>query len=360
MAGLAVDPKPAVTPAPRRPRRWWWAVAAGMVVVLGAAGFYLLRDDTDLDLSGPDTRPPVTTKIGVFRGTFVKEIEAFESWLGRDVEYVVDFSTRSTWAEITDPAYMINAWQGSGYRPVYSMAMLPEDPADTMERGAAGEYDHYFRELAQRLVKGDQADAIIRLGWEFNLEDSRWSTDDPKVFIAYFRNVVAAMRAEPGQKFEFDWNINNGKAKYDAVDYYPGNDVVDYIGVDAYDTGWAFRTYPYPSDCDQECRSTRQRNAWNRSIYGGSRGLKFWSDFARSKGKPMSLPEWGMWERSDRHGGGDDPEYLRRMHAFINDPKNRVAYQAYFEVDGHDGPHRLMTTYPESGKVFRSLFGADS
>jgi hypothetical protein len=361
MSGLAVDDKPALTPH-RRPRRWLWLVlAAAMVVVLavaaGAVWFTQFRTPVADDV--PDTRPPVTTRIGVFRGTDVQEVQAFEAWLGRDVDYVVDFSARSTWTEIAQPQYMIDAWKDTGYRPVYSVAMLPENPADTMERGARGEYDKHYRELARRLVAGNQADAIIRLGWEFNLEESRWSTDNPQAFIQYWRHVVAAMREQPGQKFEFDWNPNNGKAKYDAPAYYPGNDVVDYIGIDAYDTGWGFHTYPYPADCDQGCRSARQENAWHRSIYGGVRGLAFWSKFAREKGKPMSLPEWGIWEREDKHGGGNDPDYLRRMQAFIADPKNRVAYQAYFEVDGHDGPHRLMTTYPEAGKVFKELFAED-
>ena len=67
------------------------------------------------------------------------------------------------------------------------------------------------------------------------------------------------------------------------------------------------------------------------------------------------LPEWGFWQRTDGHGGGNDPEYLRRMAAFIADPGNRVAYQAYFEYNGDDGPHRLMTTFPQSGDVYRSL-----
>jgi hypothetical protein len=240
---------------------------------------------------------------------------------------------------------------------VYSVGLLPEDPADTIERGATGEYDDYYRKLAQLLVDNNQGDSILRLGWEFNLESSRWATDNAQAFIEYWRHIVAAMREIPGQAFEFDWNPNNGKGKYDAVNYYPGNDVVDYIGIDAYDTSWAFNSYPYPNDCDAECRTKRQTVAWNKSIYGGTHGLKFWSKFARSKGKPMSLPEWGMWERDDQHGGGDDPSYLKRMHDFIKDPSNRVAYQAYFEFDGDDGPHRLMTTYPESGKVFRSLFG---
>ncbi len=44
------------------------------------------------------------------------------------------------------------------------------------------------------------------------------------------------------------------------------------------------------------------------------------------------------------------------MHDFIADPANGVAYQAYFEFNGHDGPHKLMTTYQEAGATFRTLF----
>jgi hypothetical protein len=359
MAGLAVDGKPAAVDSTGRPRWLRWAVSAGLVIALAVVTVvYFTRPDNDPGAGVVDNRPLVTTQTGVFRGAELEGVKAFQAWLGRDVNYAVDFPSRADWQQISAPQASIDNWKGSGYRPIYSIAMLPENPEDTMERGATGEYDHYYRELARRLVEGDQANAIIRLGWEFNLEGSRWATGNRQAFIDYWRHVVTAMRQEPGQKFEFDWNPNNGNGKYDAVHYYPGNDVVDYIGIDAYDVSWAPQTYPYPNDCDGNCRSERQKNAWNRSIYGGSRGLKFWSSFARSKGKPLSLPEWGMWERLDRHGGGDDPEYLRRMKAFIADPKNRVAYQSYFEFDGEDGPHRLMTTYPDAGKVFRSLFGA--
>jgi glycosyl hydrolase family 26 len=306
----------------------------------------------------PDARPPVTTELGVFAGAEPEKVEAFNDWLGHDVAYVMDFSNRQTWADIAAPQSLIDTWKDLPYRKVYGLAMLPADSADTIERGAAGEYNTYFADLAQRLVAGGQDDAILRLGWEFNLEDSRWATDDPASFIAYWRQVVTTMRAQEGQHFQFDWNPNNGDTKYDAVNYYPGSDVVDYIGVDAYDVSWASGAYPYPENCaDDACWAASQKVAWDKSIYGGARGLKFWSGFARQQGKPLTLPEWGLWQRSDGHGGGNDPEYLRRMAAFIADPANRVAYQSYFEYDGPDGPHRLMTTFPQSGDVFRSLFG---
>ncbi len=70
----------------------------------------------------------------------------------------------------------------------------------------------------------------------------------------------------------------------------------------------------------------------------------------------MSLPEWGLWERPDGHGGGDNPYFIERMHEFIADPANNVAYQAYFEYDVKpDGNHRLRDL-KNSGRVFRELF----
>lgn len=88
------------------------------------------------------------------------------------------------------------------------------------------------------------------------------------------------------------------------MEYYPGDDYVDYVGIDAYDVSYAWRTYPYPDDCDAGCRADRQERAWDKAIHGGKRGLEFWADFARHRGKPLTLPEWGLWDRDDEHAGG--------------------------------------------------------
>lgn len=296
-------------------------------------------------------------RLGVFRGTEPAQVRAFERWLGADVPYALDFSSRDSWRDIADPEYMIEAWQGSGRRMVYSVALLPSDGDHSMRRGARGDYDRYFRELARNLVAGGQEDAILRLGWEFNLTAWKWSTDDPQDFIAYWRHIVRAMRSVPGQDFEFDWNVNVGDTAHEAHRYYPGGSYVDYVGVDAYDISWTPDTYPYPRDCDGACRLARQKQVWDR-IHGGHYGLLYWSDFARSKKKPMSLPEWGLWDRPDGHGGGDNPYFIEQMHAFVDDPQNRVAYQVYFEVDVADGDHRLAT-FTRAGATFRRLFAPD-
>ncbi|GAB3239937.1 glycoside hydrolase family 26 protein [Kineosporia babensis] len=297
-------------------------------------------------------------KLGVFRGTSPAEVDSFGNWLGRDVDYALDFSTRTSWDEIANPHYMLDAWKGSGYRMVYATALLPtQDKSATMAAGARGEYDEHFRTLAQNLVNAGQGDAILRLGWEFNLSASRWHPDTKENFIGYWQHIVKAMRSVPGtENLQFDWNPNIGGEKYDSRKYYPGNEYVDYISVDIYDISWAPGAYPFPADCDADCKQQRREVAWDDKL-NGTFGLNTWADFARSKGKPMGLPEWGLWERPDGHGGGDNPYYIEQMYKFMNDPKNNVAYQAYFEFDVGDNGNHALSTHTTAGGAFRDLLG---
>lgn len=311
--------------------------AVGLVVVAGGAG----RDD-----AGP--------RAGVFRHTSLEDVRAFEAWSGQDLVLVVDYSSREDWRDVARPDYLLAEWAGSGLRPVYAVPMVPEEVPATMTAGARGEYDAHFRTLAEGLVAAGQQDAILRVGWEFNLDSSPYRTD-PETFRTYFRRIVAAMRSVPGQELEFDWTVNNGPSGVDATPYYPGDDVVDYVGVDTYDV--APVVYPYPEDCSAACRRARQEAGW-RFVLDGDRGLRHWSDFAAARGKPMSVPEWGVWERRDGAGGGDNPVFVRRMHEFLHDERNSVAYHAYFESDNDDvGPHRLMVGFPEAARAYRELFG---
>src|SRR5690242_14285797 len=94
------------TPGPPWRRRWLW-IGIGLVVVLVAAiALVVLRDDgaPDPGTAGPGAaRRTMTAEVGVFRGTDPAEVAAYETWLGRDVDLVVDFSPRQTWADISSP-----------------------------------------------------------------------------------------------------------------------------------------------------------------------------------------------------------------------------------------------------------------
>jgi hypothetical protein len=297
-------------------------------------------------------------KLGVFRGTSPSEVKSFGQWLGRKVDYASDFSTRTTWDEIANPTYMLQTWKGSGYRMVYATAMLPtQDDSATMAQGAQGAYDQYYKTLAQNLVAYGQGDSIIRLGWEFNLGPSRWHPDTKANFIAYWQHIVKAMRSVPGTgNLQFDWNPNIGGESYDSRNFYPGNDYVDYIGVDIYDISWADGAYPFPANCDDACKQQRREVAWDDKL-NGTFGLNFYASFARSKGKPLSMPEWGLWDRPDGHGGGDNPYFIQQMYKFIDDPANNVGYQSYFEFNPGDSGNHALTTLTSGGSQFRDLLG---
>ncbi|MBT0772243.1 hypothetical protein KIH74_25080 [Kineosporia sp. J2-2] len=365
----------------RRSRLPWIAAVLALLVVAGGVGIALRPHDEPRRATGATgvtaSAPPADTgeqapaaprkttgaeknvSLAVFRSASPASVGQFSDWLGRDVDYVVDFSRRLSWDQIANPIDHLSLWRNSGYRVVYGVAMLPEARSDTstIAAGARGEYDQYYRTLAQNLVRYGQGDAILRLGWEFNVANSTWHPDDPQEFITYWRNIVRTMRAVPGaQNLEFDWNVNSGGDSYDSTVFYPGDKYVDYVGVDVYDIAWADGTYPYPTGCGAPCRRQRQEAAWKAAL-NARFGLIFWSDFAEARGKPMSFPEWGLWDRPDGQGGGDNPYFIEQMHDFIDNPHNNVAYHAYFDYDvGEKGDHRLAS-FPKAGKKFARLFG---
>jgi hypothetical protein len=297
-------------------------------------------------------------RLGVFLGTNVSEVTKFQKWLGRPVKDVVDFSPRESWDNISNPD--LSVWAKTDYRLVYAVPMLPNEleptKEDAMRAGARGEFDHYFRSMAKKLVKNHKGNSVLRIGWEFNLPSWPWGIKSSATYRKFFRHVVTAVRSVPGAKFTIDWNVNNGYNPFDGMKYYPGDKYVDTVGVDVYDLDGT--VYPYPKKCKLACRETLQARAWNEVIYGGPRGLQFWTDFAAKHEKPIGLPEWGLWDRSDDHsGGGDNPFFVQQMHDYITAPVNNVAYASYFGLDGDDGLHSVQHSFPVGGKHFRKLFG---
>ncbi len=189
-----------------------------------------------------------------------------------------------------------------------------------------------------------------------NIESWAWGTDDPKVYVGFYRQIVEAMRSVPGQEFEFDWNVNNGFNPNPAEKYYPGDAFVDYVGVDVYDLHGG--VYPYPKNCNEACREQLQTRAWDEAIFGGPRGLGYWTEFAAQHDKPVSLPEWALWDRFDRTGGADNPLFIEFMHDYITRPSNNVAYANYFNLNSEQGEHSLTKSFPNGAQTFLKLFGS--
>lgn len=173
------------------------------------------------------------------------------------------------------------------------------------------------------------------------------------------------MRAVPGaEKLRFCWNPALGWQQFPSTQAWPGDEYVDIVGLDVYDDSWQRDTYPLPTDATPEEVDKRRNKAWDEAIWNASYGLKSWRDFALEHKKPFAIPEWGASNREDGHGGGDNPLFIERMHAFICDPANKVYFHCYFDVQAGDGHHHLspglknneVTDFPKSAARFTALF----
>ncbi len=333
---------------------------------------------------GDNARPYLTVYrwgvSGLERGFY----DSYPGWLNRSVLWAEDFQATQTWDDIRNPRWQLEPWGRwvnavYGRRLVLSIPLLPGEwdrrgptrgtdagvPV-SLEHGAAGQYNAHFRLLAQKLVEHGLGDTILRLGWEFNGGWYAWrAMNQEAAFAEYFRQIVTTMRAVPGaEDLKFCWNPNNNVGQSDARKAWPGREFVDYIGIDVYDQSWAPETYPIPKDASPEETQRRRERAWRNWIVSEERhGLNFWRKFAEREGRPLCLPEWGVAERKDGHGGGDNAYFIRQMHAFIHDPANNIAWHCYFDVDPRDPHHQLSpfpdgrpTKFPRAAEAFHELF----
>ncbi|MFD9479279.1 glycosyl hydrolase [Streptomyces nojiriensis] len=267
----------------------------------------------------------------------VARIPYLSSWLGgKEIRVGHTYLPGETWAGIEGRVSFLEDWadwrlaeddrlfvlnvpmqeRNEGRVPDYQVARL-------IRAGAEGRFDRHFQRLAERLVELGVPDTVIVLGWEMNgVTYTHRCAPDPENWKLYWKRVVNTMRAVPGQEFKFDFAPNRGADAIGWTKCYPGDDVVDVIGMDSYDQGPG-RTFD-----DQITQPY---------------GLQQQVDFAKAHGKPISYPEWGLFRR------GDNPEYVRRMLQWI--AQHKPLYHTITDYCPH-GVWQCKQN-PESAKVFR-------
>jgi len=333
----------ALRPVGCRPVRWGIAVAAVLASLGWAAVSVLLPDAVN------------TRTTCVYTAGSRSALNSFDQLTGQQVNCVLLYNdANTTWSEWAKPWFTDSArgdadWRQwlsvdrAARRVVLSQEMVPDGvPSNWREIGAAGGYDGYARQLAANLVAAGMGNAVIRLGHEMN---GTWYHDalgnDPGQYgdwAAYWARIVKAMRSVPGARFLFDWNVNAGYRNIPLDDYYPGDSVVDVIGVDVYDSGMP----GHPRDPAMR---------WTRLDHEPG-GLAQVVAFARRHGKPLSVPEWGVVNASGG-GLGDDPAYVTGIADTIKD--NNVVYEAYF--DRAVGGVMVLQDAPQSLRLWVKYFG---
>src|SRR5689334_18255339 len=126
---------------------------------------------------------------------------------------------------------------------VVSMALLPKNNKGQFAQCAAGAFDGYLRQIGANLQATGAQGVDVRLGWEANIGSGShpWGVDSPDQVPSYvqcWRHAALALKAG-GPALNLDWTSAKKTANkaLHVLDMYPGDDVVDVIGVHQYDSG---------------------------------------------------------------------------------------------------------------------------
>jgi hypothetical protein len=216
-------------------------------------------------------------------------------------------------------------------------AFSPKNPIGDFRNPA---YDQYFVRLAQSIRdRGIAGQVVIRLGYEMNGDWMPWGRQfagnyDGSGFREMWRRVVPQMKAV--YPFIFDWNIVPDTAAAAGAGYspnfYPGDDVVDVVGIDLYDH-WV------KGSPDQRWQETVAKLDWT-------------AGFASAHGKPMSFDEWGLWSSGNAQGGGDDPTYINGMLSWAS--SHHLLWTSYFNSTAGQVDTTLQDN-PASLAAFRAF-----
>ena len=293
------------------------------------------------------------SSFGVYEGPGsdgARKLGSFSTWFGRIPDRALDFFANDSWPSLESDA----AWTCYSWHPTNSGAVVPAMTFSVpltvngtpLSEVASGLHDSSFRAVASDLVAYGWGKSVVRLGWEFNGSWMPWAAGrDPVSYVAAYRHVVTLMRSVPGANFTFDWCSSWGPAETAPDSVYPGDDVVDIIGMDVYNRFYS-------------ASAASAANRWSTYL-NAAYGLNWLQSFSKLHGKTLSIPEWGTGESLLGDGaisGGDDPAFVSNMSNYING--NNAAYSTYWDINASgyngcvsDGEHSA------SGRALKLAFG---
>ena len=228
-----------------------------------------------------------TSNSAKFAGAFVNwgpigrehTLQVWEKWLRQKPSSVlgVDFYAQSTWDDFSRLSWVPGIWKklNPARNVVWSVPLTVK--GTPLADVADGLHDAEFEAAAQAIAEA-QPKAIIRLGWEMNLGIDGLVRQGPggrlhQGIPARRWNIQAAL--QPISRY--DWCPGWGPQDSAADLAYPGDDVVDYIGLDVYD-------FKYDGSAEER---------WNKFYLKAPFGLEWQRDFAARHGKPHELSRMG-------------------------------------------------------------------
>jgi hypothetical protein len=261
--------------------------------------------------------PPVTERgLIAIRPTTEDNagIAIYDEWAEQPADLIFTFNGWTNWTAYTTSVDNLRAKYAGDTRPIIWTIGL-NVTGTTLAEAAAGDFDAYYLSVAEKMLAGATWDGHIhvRLAHEFNIPGNYpWeavNSGHEAEFITAWRRFVDICRGV-SDRFRFCWNPNWTSVttpQYDSALCWPGNGYVDVVGTDLY----------YDSENDDELPQVHYNYAKTLS----PNGLDWIAAFARSKGKPLALCEFGTdWDR---------PGFIDLMAGWCRD--NNVVWAGYFD-----------------------------
>ena len=164
--------------------------------------------------------------------------EQFERALGRKLDvyhsyhpFTADFPSRGDRHFAAQGKTLLISWSGTDTRDIVS-----------------GQHDDLVRQRARALAALD-VPVILQWRWEMNRRNLAEEIHSPADYVAAWRHLHALFEQEGVTNVSWAWcPLSDYDADLDFSAYYPGDDVVDYIGANGYarNAGASFADVFYP------------------------------------------------------------------------------------------------------------------
>ena len=275
--------------------------------------------------------------LGAYVGNSASELRQFENWLGRPVDQIPAHTGRADWKDwIGSIKWAVELWSPLDTPICWTIPMFADQ--GNLHEAATGAYQDYYEQAARILAQTRRSDDVIyvRTGEEFNGNWMPWSAAGREQdFVKAYRRFVEAFRSV-SDRFRFEWNANIRETRMNPADAYPGDDVVDVVGMDFYyNTKW---------------NPTNAAKAWDQMV-DSQYGLQWLEDFAKAHGKPTAYPEWGV----NFDGAGP---YIERAAQWFS--SHNVLYQSVWNSNDAFPGKLTDNQYPRAAAAYIRAFGAKS
>jgi hypothetical protein len=162
------------------------------------------------------------------------------------IHFFNPFSTGNNSKELFPSVPQLNKLISKGYTPMITMEnhyvkVSPNHLQPNLYSIVEGHFDFFFTEWAKRIRQVDGI-VLLRLLHEFNGDWYHWSlpknNHDPQLYISAFRHIHQILKKEQAENVRFIWCPNSmsiPQAEWNYImDAYPGDDYVDFVGLDIY------------------------------------------------------------------------------------------------------------------------------